>query len=328
MNARTYLRATLGLVLLLAGGAGVGVWVFSGEARPDPGVVPPIPVADPAAVRVVVVGGVGLDAAPGRHVRDGVALLCAERGCDAIVLLGDLLPPGGMEAADDPRADERLGPWAALGVPVLLVAGEADDGPGRDLRRAAWLAGWAAGRDGVEAPAPTWTATLGPVGLWALDTGEVRAGDGDAQRAWLDGTVRASSARWRVALGSGNFRSNGASGNADGSGGSSGGSPALAALYDEAVCGRFDLVITSADASLQWIERCGLANLVVGAGATAAPIVDRGNRTVFERAEPGFAWLAFGADAVTLAFYDDVASLRFEARRARDGALSDVRAGG
>jgi len=65
--------------------------------------------------------------------------------------------------------------------------------------------------------------------------------------------------------------------------------------------------------------------IVSGAGAGGRPTVDRGNRTVFERGQAGFVWLSLADAGATVAFYDDIGELSFEALRARDGALSRVR---
>lgn len=333
MNPRIYLRAGLGFALLIAGGIGVGLWIFSGDARPDPAVAPPIQVADPDRVRLVALGDVGEDSATQRHVRDAVGRVCAERGCDFAVMLGDNLYPRGLEAPDDPRMSEIVGDiYAPLKLPIYLVLGNHDYGSMLDRQKAAWQVAWAARTPGFEMPAPTWTAQAGPVGLWGLDSTEVFWAGGEPQAAWIDQTVRASSARWRVALAHHPLRSNGKHGNA----GSYEGLPgvpiadgaALEKLYTERLCGRFDLLLTGHDHNLQWIEHCGLTQIVSGAASKVTPRVDRGNRTVFEHDGPGFAWIQLDPDHATIAFHGADGALLFEARRRRDGAIDQARTGG
>lgn len=330
MRLRTYLRALLGLALLLGGGIGLGLFFFGDTARTEPAIAEPVAVADPELVRMVAIGDVGKDTAVQRQVRDAIGRVCQVRGCDLLALLGDNLYPRGMEAPDDPRMDEIMGQtYASLDLPTYLVLGNHDYGHRLDRQRAAWQVQWAQRTPGFELPAPTWTTHAGPVGLWGLDTTELFWSGAAPQQVWLDRTVRASSARWRVALGHHPYKSNGRHGNAgayeglpgvpyaDGAG--------LAAFYQDHVCGRFDLVLTGHDHNLQWIEACGGTFVVSGAGASTTPIEDRGTASVFASDRPGFVWISFTDDALQIAFYDETAQLLFEAERTRSGEITHVR---
>jgi tartrate-resistant acid phosphatase type 5 len=320
------------MAFLLMAGATFGWWWFSGDARPDPAVAPTITPTDPDRFRVVAVGDIGLDGTSPLRVRDAVRKTCAERGCDAIVLLGDNLYPSGMTAPDDPLMDDRVGDrYAGLGVPVYLVLGNHDYGPVFERRRGHWQVAWAHRTDGFELPAPTWTANAGFVGLWGLDTTELMVADASRQREWIDRTVRASTARVRVAFGHHPYKSNGKHGNAGDYGGFAGiplmDGRAVASFYQDQICGRFDLVITGHDHNLQWIEACGTTFVVSGSGAQVTPLRDRGTPSVFSAEELGFVWVSIDRDGIDLAFIDDSARLLFEGRRGRDGSLTGLRGG-
>ncbi|TVQ91065.1 MAG: hypothetical protein EA397_11255 [Deltaproteobacteria bacterium] len=327
MTTKTYLRAFLGLVLILSAGIGAGLWWYSGPKRPDPVVAPAPEVSDPERVRLIALGDVGDDSPAQRQVRDAVGRVCKARGCDFLVLLGDNLYPSGMETPDDPRMDEIVGDvYAPLGLPVYMVLGNHDYGQLYDRRRAIWQARWANRTSGFHMPSTTWLTQAGPVGLWGLDTQELYWDDATAQRSWLDRTVQHSTSRWRIALGHHPYLSNGKHGNA----GSYEGLPGvpyaagtgLQRFFEGSVCGRFDLVLTGHDHNLQWHEACGTTWIVSGAGAKTTPLVDRGNESLFEAEHPGFVWIELRPDDATIAFYDETGSAAYEANKTRGGTVS------
>lgn len=331
MSVRTYLLAALGMVLLLTSGIGAGLWWFSGPPRPGPAVAPDITPSDPDRVRLIAIGDVGEDSPAQRQVRDAIGRVCQERGCDLMVMLGDNLYPSGLEAPDDPRMDEIVGEvYRPLELPVYMVLGNHDYGQLFDRQRAIWQAQWANRTDGFHMPSTTWTASAGPVGLWGLDTQELFWADATEQREWLDLTVRASTAKWRVALGHHPYLSNGKHGNA----GSYEGLPGvpyasgagIEAFYTQALCGRFDLVLTGHDHNLQWHEACGTAWIISGAGAKVTPLRDRGNQALFQAEHPGFVWIEIAPSHATIAFYDETGTPRFERIRERDGTLREPHA--
>ncbi len=269
----------------------------------------PIVPADPSVVRFAALGDAGRGDAKQRRVANGVVHACAERGCDAIVLLGDLLYPRGLESDDDPRADAWItAPYAAAGAPLLLVLGNHDYGRGRDVASARRLLRWAKGRTDVVLPAHAWHLQAGSVHFVGLDTNAAFQFGDAPQRNWLAQVLDESDAPWEVVLGHHPFRSDGEHGNAGAYEGWTGlpiaSGAALLRLYEGALCDRADLYLAGHDHNRQLLAHCDVDLVVSGAGSSTTPIVDRGNHPRFASAEPGFVWIELGEAGGRIVFLD------------------------
>ncbi|MEM6928477.1 MAG: metallophosphoesterase, partial [Myxococcota bacterium] len=132
---------------------------------------PTLAARDPAAVRFVALGDTGKGNATQRQVAEAVVAHCARRGCDFVVLLGDLVYPRGLDGPDDPDAEARIvAPYVPADVPILAVPGNHDYAHGSDRQRVEWLLDWAASRDELVLPGHAWRAQVGFVHLIGLDT--------------------------------------------------------------------------------------------------------------------------------------------------------------
>jgi len=281
---------------------------------PVPASAPPI--GSGASVHVLMVGDIGSDTTDRRRVLEGMRARCAERRCDAVVLLGDLIYPRGPTSPDDPRLDDWIGAYTAL-APVYLALGNHDYGHGRDDLAVDHLLAWAAARPDVHLPSPLYTASLGD-GLGTLaviDTnhifqyGDTRLGaaeSGDAfpsQGAWLDHLAAGPGPL--VVAGHHPFRSNGPHGNAGRYEGwrnlpwASGRS--LQAFFEAHIGPQALMYANGHDHNLQLLP-CGRTTCAVaGSGAKTRELVDRGNTPHFAASIPGFVALELstdGADAV------------------------------
>ncbi|MEQ1503053.1 MAG: metallophosphoesterase, partial [Myxococcota bacterium] len=252
---------------------------------------------------------VGKGSATQRQVAAGAARVCAERGCDAVLLLGDNLYPRGMEADDDPRMDAWIGEtYRGLGAPVYLVVGNHDYGHGRDKARAAREIAWADRTPGFEFPANAWVADAGPARIIGLDTNAMFQFGARFQGQWLHDRLAESDARWKIVVGHHPYRSEGPHGNAGTyddtrlvpfvSGGE------LREVFDRELCGAVDLYAAGHDHSRQLLEWCGTSLIVSGAGASATPIVGHGNRVSFAEGSPGGVWVEVGDVDGRVAFFD------------------------
>ncbi|MEZ4240125.1 MAG: metallophosphoesterase [Myxococcota bacterium] len=270
------------------------------DSRVPVGVAPAPALASPDRVRFVALGDAGKGNKGQARVAAGVAKACAERGCDLVVLLGDNLYPRGMEADDDPHADERIAQmYAPVGAPVYLVLGNHDYAHGRSRAAAARQIAWAGRTPGVELPANAWVGDFGPARVVGLDTNAVFQFGEDFQARWLREQLDASDAPWKVVLGHHPFRSDGPHGNAGRYDGTrwvpwvSG--SALRTLFDGSLCGA-DLYLAGHDHTRQLLEACGTDLVVSGTGASATEIVDNGNHPRFAEATLGAAWFELSAD--------------------------------
>lgn len=274
-------------------------WSGCGSGAVSTARAPPPALADAERVRFVALGDAGKGDEAQRAVADAARAVCARKGCDFVLLLGDNVYPRGLETDDDPRAEERIvRPYAGI-APLYAVLGN-HDWAGTDRATAEREVRWAAGRSDVSLPAQAWWFEAGPLLLVGGDTTAVFQ-EGDAfQAAWVADRLDGSAAPWKVFAGHHPFRSDGPHGNAGAYEGwrwvpwVSGRS--VARFYEAAVCGRADLALAGHDHTRQLLSACGADLVVSGTGASGTRIVDRGNAPVFADAELGFAWLELRAD--------------------------------
>lgn len=282
---------------------------------------PDADVAEPGVLRLAAVGDAGEANASSRKVAGVLGEVCAARGCDLVLWLGDNLYYRGMDSPEDPRMDEVWATWDALDLPFYGVLGNHDYGHGRDRARAAHQLAWAAHQPDLTMPGPVYRFSAGPADLWALDTNLVFWHGEEAQAAWLDETLPDSGDRWRVAFGHHPYVSDGEHGNAgqyEGHGGlpiASG--RTLERLFEGHLCGRVDLYLSGHEHNRQWHEVCGTEWIVSGAGSRTTPIVDRGNDPRFARAEEGLVWVELSPAGMQVAFYDEVGGLEYEGTTSR-----------
>ena len=303
-----------GVLLAIAGG---GVWLnFVGRPPPLEDIVVEAVVMDPDRVRFVAVGDTGEGNATQRSVAEAIGSVCAKRGCDFVLLLGDNLYPRGMDSDTDARMGEVFTAiYGDLGLPFYGVLGNHDYGHGRDQARADRQLRWAARSDVLNMPSRNYRIDAGTVSLWGLDTNAVFwFGAGD-QQSWLNESLDGSTARWKFAFGHHPYRSNGQHGNAGAYEGLPGlpivAGRRLQKLFRDELCGEVDLYLSGHEHNRQWQEACGMQLLVSGAGAKAKPLVNRGNVAVFEATTEGLVWVQATRE-LRFAFYDAAGRLEHE----------------
>lgn len=299
--------------------------------QPAPDVVAQLPTpADPAHVRVVVMGDQGKGGAVQKQVAQAMQEVCAAQGCDFGVALGDNFYPAGPKQATSPLFQTLFANlYGPLKIPFLVIAGNHDES-------------WLVGGDGADAagadaqveysklnpqwvmPARSYRAPVGDLAeFFALDTAplapylppvrpnEFPNGAWDmAQRAWLAGALGRSTARWKLVLGHHPLFSNGKHGEAG--------------HYD-----RFPLSFQKGEAARQtYLLACNKADLILSGHVHSlelfAPQMDCPNTwqlisgaageaggpkfgqrpAVFDAfGQPGFAWLDITAQTLNVRFY-------------------------
>ncbi|MYZ17760.1 MULTISPECIES: metallophosphoesterase [unclassified Streptomyces] len=249
------------------------------------------------------------DAGTGDEAQHAVAAaareVCRAEGVGLAVGLGDNIYENGPESADDSEFRTKFeDPNSGLDMPWLMVLGNHDcsgliPGSGGDPSRGDREVAYAqASRRwympsryyNVALPARPGDGSDPVVEFFAIDTNPVSSYVAQLdpryywngpymreQRAWLDGALKASRARWKIVLGHHPYLNNGKHGSAGSYDGFVIGNYTsgihLKELYEEVVCGRADLILSGHDHTLQILEPTartrGTRQIVCGAAGKA-----------------------------------------------------------
>jgi hypothetical protein len=278
-------------------------------------------------------------------VGDAVAELCATRGCDFALLLGDNIYDSGVDSVTDTQWIEKFeAPYESVSpsVPFYAVLGNHDyggdlfgiktGGMGNEFDKGPIEVEYSDYSDRWKMPATFYTLKVGNVGFIMLDTNSLMWNDtqnGD-QEAWYPQAVaELSDMDWVIAVGHHPYLSNGTHGNAGAyesievadieidnpvpllNGDN------IKAFFDDFVCGTIDMYVSGHDHNRQWIDEpnalCGAPLIVSGAGAKTKSMPGHGNTTLFEDADKaGFAYVVIEGNDLTLQFIDQNGTVDFE----------------
>lgn len=305
------------------------------------GEIPPDAPAGAKAVRFIAIGDAGKGNADQRRVAIAMRDLCAAKGCDFVLMLGDNIYDAGVESTTDPQWQTKFEqPYMDVDLPFYVALGNHDYG-GKLLVDVAGI-GNEFDKGQVEVdytqvstkwhmPATHYTFTWGDVGFIVLDTNSILWGDttyGD-QAGWLPSALaQVAGKRWIFTAGHHPYRSNGQHGNAGDYDapellGVTVPNPlpiqngdAVKSFFEDHVCGIGQVYFSGHDHSRQWLDEptalCGTELIVSGAGATVTSIQDRGNKAFYEDAtEVGFLYVVVDGDTFTGEFYDGDGALDF-----------------
>ncbi len=292
-------------------------------------------------VKFIVVGDTGKGNADQRRVAIAMRDLCAAKGCDFVVMLGDNIYDAGVTTTTDPQWQAKFEqPYMDVDLPFYVALGNHDYGGkliidiagiGNEFDKGKVEVDYTQVSTKWNMPATHYTFTYGDVGFIMLDTNSILWGDttyGD-QAAWLPGALAdVAGKRWVFAAGHHPYLSNGAHGNAGSYdapelGGITVPNPlpiqngaALKSFFDDNICGISQVYFAGHDHTRQWIDEptalCGTELIVSGAGSQVTPLQDRGNQTFYEDAsEVGFMYVVVDGDTFTGEFYDGDGNLDF-----------------
>jgi tartrate-resistant acid phosphatase type 5 len=313
-------------------------------------------------VQFVAFGDAGTGSANQIAVGEAMAELCAARGCDFALELGDNFYASGVTSSDDAQFQAKFEiPYQNLKVPVFLTLGNHDNsrGPGEGSENARgdyqvdyhYLAGRTSDKWNLPARYYSFTAPLGAAAplaeFFSLDSNPLTAIVADpnpewnyltygaAQQEWLAQKMKDSKAAWKIAFAHHPYLSNGAHGNAGTYEGQPAGTPGTTAggpwkqLLDQTVCALgADLMLAGHDHELEWhkpVASCGKTHhFVSGAADTPRPFGNaQRNPTYWQQdLKLGFWWYQLEADRFTAAAY----VLDDENRLPRDAAGQPVAA--
>jgi len=279
------------------------------------------------AVRFVALGDAGEGNDAQYAIASAIGSVCAARGCDFALYMGDNFYNDGVETVDDSQFEEKFElPYADLDFPFYVALGNHDyggNGLGNMRDKPDPQVAYTEHSEKWTLPDRYHAFDATHVRFLALDTNAVLWSSvwetADAQIEWLRQTTTETNHPWRIAFGHHPYISNGQHGSAGNYEGLSGipiiSGDDLKALFDEEICGTVDVYLSGHDHDMQWLEpTCGTHFIVSGAGAKTRRIEGWDHPTRFEVGETlGFLWaeivddtfhgVFFGSDGEVL--YDD-----------------------
>jgi hypothetical protein len=199
---------------------GGGDDVSGDDAPPD---APP-----PKRVRFIAVGDTGKGNADQRKVAIAMRDLCAAKGCDFVLMLGDNIYDTGVTSTTDPQWQAKFEqPYNDIDLPFYVALGNHDyggkvaiinaPGIGNEFDRGPVEVAYSQVSTKWTMPATHYTFTQGHVGFIVLDTNSIlwsNTQHGD-QAAWLPTAMMEVSGKdWVFLAGHHPYRSNGQHGNA------------------------------------------------------------------------------------------------------------------
>ena len=276
-----------------------------------------------AAVRFVVLGDAGKGNSAQYENGAALAKVCADKGCDLALYLGDNFYDSGLSSGDDPQLDSKFElPYASLAIPFYAVLGNHDYGnPPTELWKPRFQIAYTARSGKWRMPHHFYTFSRENVAFFGLDTQGIVAGlSHGAQQRWLGEALASSKARWKIVFGHHPYISNGEHGNAGNYEGCGKYCPdeidgeKLRQLVEGRVCGAAQVYFSGHDHDLQWHQpRCGTEFIVSGAGASTGQFRYRANNPVFweSNASVGFLWVEIDGEQFTGEFYDAAGQLLY-----------------
>ncbi|MGH8530107.1 MAG: metallophosphoesterase [Nevskiales bacterium] len=306
--------------------------------------------AQTKSTQFVAFGDAGTGSERQIAVGEAMAEVCRRRGCEFALELGDNFYLSGVSSVDDEQFQSKFEtPYKNLKVPVYVVLGNHDNslGPGEGSDNSKgehqvdyhYLAGRNSDKWRMPARYYNFTAPLSggaPLAeFFALDSNPLTAilpdlnpqwnfvTYGAEQQSWLSAALKASRARWKIALAHHPYISNGLHGNA---GSYDGTNPLLPIttsgkpwkdLLEATVCAEgVDLFLQGHDHDLEWLKpvsSCGKTHFIVsGAAEGPRPFGDAARNPSYWQVDNtlGFFWFKLDGDRFTAAAYTLDASMK------------------
>ena len=278
--------------------------------------------AEPQVLHFIVFGDGGTGSEAQYAVASGVQSVCAVRGCDFAVYLGENIYDSGVTGVDDPQFEDKFEkPYANLNFPFWVVLGNHDyggNGLGFEGFKADYEVAYTERSAKWTMPERFYTFVEQHVQFVALDTNAILWDNAEDQAAWIGGALREGAPAWRIALGHHPYLSNGKHGNAGTyddlewlpiANGKN-----FQTFFEDHLCGNVDMYLSGHDHNRQWLEpKCDTEYIVSGAAAKLSEDKQRGNPSYFEDYDhEGFVWVEIRDNQFTGAFYDRDGNLEYD----------------
>ena len=276
-----------------------------------------------AAVRFVALGDAGTGSADQYQNAKAIARVCAAKGCDLALYLGDNFYDNGLAGPYDRQLKTRFEkPYAGVDIPFYAVLGNHDYGdPPVDAWKPFFQIAYSYRSSKWKMPSHFYNFARENVEFFALDTQGIMLGiSHKRQTDWLRDALAGSNAEWKIVLGHHPYLSNGEHGNAGNYEGCSKNCPDEASgrqvklLMEASVCGQAHVYFSGHDHNMQWLEpRCGTEFIVSGAGSKIEPFRSRDDNAAFwgSDAHVGFLWVEVDGNRLTGEYYDKAGELLF-----------------
>ena len=285
---------------------------------------PPPPPVDHAPVRFIAMGDTGEGNDAQYEVAAVIEQVCADQGCDFVLLLGDNIYDVGVLALDDMQWQDKFElPYAALDMPFYAVLGNHDYATTSNQERADFQVAYTDVSDKWVMPARHYAHSHENVDFFGIDTQAMNfpislVDEFESQGLWMEEQLAGPSDRWRIVYGHHPYLSNGLHGNA----GAYDGFPPEFAIsgslvkerIESTVCGAADLYVCGHDHDREWLEeRCdGTRFIVSGAGSKLRPFEDTQPVHWGDADTEGFTWFEIDDDDLTLQFWDRTGAMNYE----------------
>jgi tartrate-resistant acid phosphatase type 5 len=276
----------------------------------------PPPTGSETGVRFVAFGDQGEGNEAQQMVANAAEVVCAERGCDFALLLGDNIYDVGVTSElDEQFIDKFETIYEGLDMRFYVVLGNHDYGTlANDWIRGNYQVEYTQYSDKWYLPHFWYTFSSQSEGtqFFAFDTARMMWNhDVDDQRQWLANELLTSTAPWKVAFAHHPYISNGPHGNAGNYEGLSWlpfvNGEKVKEVIEDFVCGQAQVYISGHDHHRQVFDPvCGTYFFVSGASSKVEDFVFREeNPTQWgDDTREGFLWVEIVGDDLTAAFYD------------------------
>jgi len=284
---------------------------------------PPAPIDHPP-VRFIAMGDTGEGNQAQMDVAHVIEDVCADQGCDFVLLLGDNIYDVGVTTLNDVQWKTKFEiPYAGLDMPFYAVLGNHDYATTVNEERAEFQVAYTEISDKWVMPARHYAHRQGNVDFVALDTQAMNfpaslVDEFESQQIWLQEQMARPRDGWRIVYGHHPYISNGKHGNA----GAFDGFPSefdisgirVKEAMETMVCGNADLYVCGHDHDREWLEaRCeGTRFIVSGAGSKLRPFYDVQPVHYGDAETEGFTWFEIDDDVLTVQFWDRYGVMNYE----------------